>query len=413
MVAQPFSSARAWSADPRGHELLRSPAVQQEAMALLRRGRSVRHQVEFTGTGKAYFGIWLSNLLLLILTLGWYYPWAKARKLRFFYGHTRIAGHPLAFHGEPRKMLRGFALTVVLMAVYSYANRVPGIASIVATLIMALIWPAIMRASLQFKLANSSWRGLRFKFTGTLAGAYKVVLLPMAVTVGLMFLSFLIGVLLPGALKPLAVLPAAIGVVAMVPYVWWHLKAYQHANYALGSLHTEFRGRYKDMVGIFVKASLLGVVSLLLSAALLLLVKSAFMPPAQGKAALAQWLALLLPGMLLTVVLVQLIQVPYFKARMQNLIWSQTGNSQIRFKSHLEPQNLMRVSLKNIGLTLITFGLYWPFAAVALARTQLESIVVHGRQDLTHIIRELRTTGTMNDAAGDAAADLMGLDLGL
>jgi uncharacterized membrane protein YjgN (DUF898 family) len=73
----------------------------------------------------------------------------------------------------------------------------------------------------------------------------------------------------------------------------------------------------------------------------------------------------------------------------------------------------MRVSLKNIGLTLITFGLYWPFAAVALARTQLESIVVHGRQDLTHIIRELRATGTMNDAAGDAAADLMGLDLGL
>ncbi len=413
MAAHPLPSARAWSNDQRGHELLRSPSAYPEGAGLLRRSHVTRHPVEFTGTGKAYFRIWLTNLLLMVLTLGWYYPWARARKLRYFYSHTQVAGHPLAFHGEPRKMLRGFFLTVMLMSAYSFASRKPGFANIVATLIMALIWPALMRASLQFRLAHTSWRGLRFGFTGTLSGAYKVVLVPMAILVGLLLLGFLAGVLLPGRWKPLGGLPVALGAVAMVPYVWWRLKAYQHAHYALGSLHTEFRGRYKDMAGIFLKSALLGVACLVLAVAIMVFVGTEVLPAPRGQSTMSGWLLLILPGMVLTGVLLQLIQMPYFKARMQNLIWSQTGNRQVRFKSHLEPRDLMQVTVKNLGLTILTLGLYWPFAAVAMARTQLEAIVLHARHDLNGIVGQLRSGRGRPDAAGDAAADLMGMDVGL
>jgi uncharacterized membrane protein YjgN (DUF898 family) len=352
--------------------------------------------------------------LLILLTLGWYYPWAKARRLRFFYGHTRVAGHPLAFHGDPRKMLRGFALMAILTGAYSYASRTAGMANVVASLIMALIWPALMRASLQFRLANTSWRGIRFGFAGSMSGAYKVVLVPMAIMVGLLLLSILFVAVLPGALMPLAFVPAAIGAVAMVPYVWWRLKAYQHANYALGGLHTEFRARYKDMAGIFVKAGLLGLVSLVLAVSAMVLLKSQLARTTAGKGALGNWLTYLVPGILLTVLLVQLIQMPYFKARMQNLIWSQTGNRQVRFKSHLDPRQLMGVTVRNYALTVLTLGLYWPYASVNLARLQLESIVLHARHDLTGIISQLRAPSRkMQDAAGDAAADLMGMDIGL
>lgn len=36
----------------------------------------------FTGTGAEYFGIWIVNLLLTIVTLGIYSSWAKVRRLQ-------------------------------------------------------------------------------------------------------------------------------------------------------------------------------------------------------------------------------------------------------------------------------------------------------------------------------------------
>jgi uncharacterized membrane protein YjgN (DUF898 family) len=36
-----------------------------------------------------YFGIWIVNLLLSLVTLGIYTAWAKVRRLRYFYGNMR------------------------------------------------------------------------------------------------------------------------------------------------------------------------------------------------------------------------------------------------------------------------------------------------------------------------------------
>ncbi len=54
-------------------------------------------QLHFTGTGGEYFGIWIVNLLLTIVTLGIYSAWAKVRRLQYFYRHTEVAGLELRF----------------------------------------------------------------------------------------------------------------------------------------------------------------------------------------------------------------------------------------------------------------------------------------------------------------------------
>ena len=46
----------------------------------------------FTGTGRQLFGIQFLNILLIVLTLGVWIPWARVRKRRFFYNNTRILG---------------------------------------------------------------------------------------------------------------------------------------------------------------------------------------------------------------------------------------------------------------------------------------------------------------------------------
>jgi len=56
-----------------------------------------RYPVEFTASAGEYFRIWIVNLALTIVTLGIYSAWAKVRKRRYFYGHTRIAGEAFEY----------------------------------------------------------------------------------------------------------------------------------------------------------------------------------------------------------------------------------------------------------------------------------------------------------------------------
>ena len=62
---------------------------------------------EFKGTASQYFGIWIVNLLLTIITLGIYTPWAKVRTKRYFYGNTLLDGSPFDYLASPdRKSTR-------------------------------------------------------------------------------------------------------------------------------------------------------------------------------------------------------------------------------------------------------------------------------------------------------------------
>ncbi|MGC4060037.1 MAG: YjgN family protein [Aquabacterium sp.] len=376
------------------------------------------HSIRFTGSGSEYFRIWIVNLLLMIVTLGLYYPWAKVRKLRYFYGNTVVAGYPLDFHGNPLKMLRGFLLVSVLMILYSVAGRVSPGAGGFAGLVLAVIWPALIRASMQFRLANTSWRGLRFAFKGSLKDAYMIALMPMLIVIGVVMLAGIGMAMLPKGLASLA--PIVFGalmfvsIMALSPYVWWRLKAYQHNHYALGQLQTSFKAGYAHMLGVFIRSGLIGLGSLLVGAiAMGMLISAAGLSASalSDKKAIGAVMAVAMPVFVGMFILAQLAQVPYFVSRMQNLVWTQTGNRLVRFKSHLALRPLMWVTFKNWALTILTLGFYAPFATVAMARIKLEAIVIHSRLDPDTLVAQAQQGG--RDAAGDFAADLMGIDVGI
>ncbi|MGM2922021.1 DUF898 family protein, partial [Bacillus cereus group sp. BC58] len=66
-----------------------------------------------------YFGIWMVNLMLIIVTLTLYSPWAKARRMRYFYGSTQFLKHRFDFVAMPSRILLGrlFALELYLVIV--------------------------------------------------------------------------------------------------------------------------------------------------------------------------------------------------------------------------------------------------------------------------------------------------------
>ncbi|KNZ34439.1 MAG: hypothetical protein AD742_02030 [Methylibium sp. NZG] len=372
--------------------------------------------IRFTGSGSEYFRIWIVNLLLMLVTLSLYYPWAKVRRLRYFYGNTLVDGQPLDFHGKPLMMLRGYLLVALLLVLYSTAGNFSPVAGLAAFVIVALIWPALLKSSMQFRLANTSWRGLRFRFMGTVAGAYKAML-PLFVPGGLM-LAALVGV--PDELEPPMWYSAFVGVVTLasllvLPWLWFKLKHYQHQNYALGPLQTELRTGVWAFYKVFLKTAgvFLGVVAVIVGLMFVLGglgLASVGMPGRSGAGLGAAILASVLIG-LVGLLAIQIVPRPYFTSRMQNLLWSRTGNQSMRFRSKLRFRPLLMLTLKNWVLMLLTLGLYWPFAIVAVTRMRLEAVTVVTRVDPADLLEHARTNE--GEAAGDAAGDLFGLDIGL
>lgn len=377
---------------------------------------SIQLDIRFTGSGSEYFRIWIVNLLLLLVTLGLYFPWAKVRRLRYFYGNTVVAGEPLGFHGDPKKMFKGFALVGVLFGLYSVAGNFSPYAGLMAFLAVVVIWPALFKSSMQFRMANTSWRGLRFRFCGTLADAYRASV-PL----------FVPGILIVGweaVKRDAAVMPTAYGValgaiflasLLSAPWLLWNLKKYQHGNYALASLQTSFRAGAGSFYGICFKAVGVGVLAML--SGLLVTGLCAWLgglmfdmediarnsPPKIAFAVL---------GVGVTVGLAVFLAIkPFFVSRMQNLVWTQTGNVSLRFVSTLSFKSLLWMNLKNWVLIVLTLGLYWPFARIALARLGLESVSVRTRVDADTLVSHMNASE--GDAAGDAAGDFFGIDVGL
>ncbi|HEX7488750.1 MAG TPA: DUF898 family protein, partial [Anaeromyxobacteraceae bacterium] len=151
--------------------------------------QSQRLPIRFTGSGGEYFRIWIVNLLLTLVTLGIWSAWAKVRKTRYFWSNTQLAGAAFQYHGNPGAILRGRLVAGAFFVAYWVAGKISVTAGLVAGGALMLLGPWLFYMSMRFKLANTSWRGLRFGFDSTAGRAYAV--LAPAVVLGVLFFEAL------------------------------------------------------------------------------------------------------------------------------------------------------------------------------------------------------------------------------
>ena len=377
------------------------------------------YPVAFTGSGSEYFRVWIVNLLLIFVTLGIYLPWAKVRKIKYFYSNTLIDGHALDFHGSPRKMLRGTALVGVFFLLYSQAFSVSPWAALVASVAIIALWPVLFRASLRFRLSNTSWRSLRFEFSGDLKESFFTIGLPLA-----LILIPICAIALhaqgldvkanPQAGEKLGLMYLALmgAYMLVVPYFFWRTATYRHNHYNYAALRTELRCKPWDVYKIFLKT---------IGAVLLLAVVVGFVMAIFTGVSLRGLVAggtggamgRLMLGMMFFAIVALVFNAgirSYWTTRMQNLLWTRTGNSSIRFISELKLGPYAWQQFKNYLLIILTLGFYWPFAVVATKRMQLEAMSVRSRVDFNALIAQSHPEA---DAAGDAAMGMFNADLGL
>ncbi len=370
-------------------------------------------EIRFTGSGSEYFRIWAVNLLLILCTLGLYLPFAKARRIRYFYANTLVDGQALSFHGDPWKMFRGFLLLVVMMGAYSFAGHFSPTAAFFAFLILCAIWPALWRASMQFRLGNTSWRGLRMRFDGSLAGAYLACApsyLPAIALVGS------VPLLDPEALKtgtggmgPVALYSlASLSMILLAPWSLALFKRYQHNGYRIAGQHARVKLSTATVYLLALKTigvAMLPMVVFGVAAAVIFgVIKAAGVGGVLGVVLLP---ALLVIAYLLTFAIV----FPYGATRLQNLVWNGTRSEALGFKSQLKFSALFWLTLKNWVLTALTLSLYRPFAAVATARMRLECVSIGCDEDPQDWVMAAHAGHA--DATGDIAGDFFGIDMGL
>ncbi len=369
-------------------------------------------EIRFTGSGSEYFRIWIVNLLLTLITFTLYWPFARARRLAYFQNNTLVGNDPLGFHGDPWKMFRGYLIMLMFgVSYWAVSNFAPAFTWL-PLLVLAALWPALWRASLQFRLRNTSWRGVRMSFTGDLKGAY------------LCMLQFFIPVVLIGMVFGVAasatqgeeqgaagaVFAAATGLVvlamaALSPWLLARIKRYQHGGYAFAQERT----RLDAGLGAFYGFSLRSMGVSLLCTALLAAVGAVVAVVIGGSSGAG---LVMLPFVLALAYLVfPLVLVPYTTSRLQNLVWGHTRSRRVRFESQLKVAPLMRLTARNWLFIALTLGLYWPFAKVHTARLRLEAMDVSVQGDVNAWLAKAQ--GGDKGILGDAAGDFFGIDMGL
>lgn len=344
-------------------------------------GRSTE-SLAFTGSGAEYFRIWIVNLTLSILTLGIYSPWAKVRRLQYFHRHTRLGGSGFDYHGKPGAILKGRVLALMLLGSLEAAYNIDLTVGIALTIPVVAALPWLLMRSLSFRLRNTSWRGIRFGFAPQLADAYRALLMwPV-----------------------LAILTLG----ALLPRAWRELKAFQHGSSRFGNDAFAFlvptRAVYRVFalaLGIFLLAPLaIGLVGVALLGGL-----DSGVDPRLDLA----WAWLFIGGF--AVLYAGFVAVkPFLDAHLQNLAWNGTTLGEHSFDSRLRFPALLWITLSNLVLTIVSLGLFRPFAVVRLARYRVECMTLRVAGSLDNFIA---AQGSDIGAFGEEVGEFMDIDIAL
>lgn len=168
----------------------------------------VENRLTFKGNGGSLFEIFLVNYLLGIVTFGMYYPWGRARKLKYIYGETSFYGSRLAFHGTGKEMFVGFIKAVLIIAaffgfmaytIFVFVQQIEDAGGIEYTpatpllimmsvygilfLFIILVMPLAIHGAFKYRLAKTSWRGIRLGYRGKRGQLYGIFVRDFFITI--------------------------------------------------------------------------------------------------------------------------------------------------------------------------------------------------------------------------------------
>lgn len=321
--------------------------------------------LSFTGNEFEYTRLWFLSLALTILTLGAYSAWSKVRLKQYIHRNTWLEGDNFDYVAEPLSILRGRAVVALILVGLWVAEAISLYASILSFVALFLAFPWVFVKARQFELHNTTYRGLRFGYVGSVGKTYReftIAGLPALFTLGLA--SF---------------------------YFHWRLTAYALNFSRYGNVRATWHTSAGTFLGIYSVTGLyFGLAgftgSLLSSATDVPLVEEIF------------GYVLLLPIS------------AYFRVSTQNATYRGLRIAGYCVHSEQRTLALFGIYLTNAIAVVLTLGLALPWSKIRTVRYRIKCLKL---KRFNNVPFERGTGSLSPDALGSGGADIGGLDLGI
>ena len=391
--------------------------------------------LSFEGSGFEYFKIWIVNILLTIVTLGLYYPWAKVRNHRYFYGNSTLEGRNFEYHATGKQLFLGYLIAMTLFIAYVVIQQISVIGSMVVLFIFFFALPWIIWRSLKFNMRMSSYSNVRFGFAGNVGGAYiNFMLFPILLfltffgPIMLLVLSPVIGMKFPDMPWLATLLPFTALALFIFAFYMYALIKKKSATYTLngsrygqGEFHTELET--KAFAFIFLKT--IGLSLLIFGSIFLVIAGTAraivgldglkeMFSNLQNPEALEQ--AGAFPMVLFGIVYIAIIVIfmfilAYSITRYRSYIYENTSlDGKISLASTLSAIPLSWVMISNLLAVILTLGLALPWAKVRMARLILVNTHVNTEAGFDQYLTQKQKE---ESSLGEQIGDAFDVDVGL
>ncbi len=342
-------------------------------------------EFEFRGSAAEYFGIWIVNLLLSLLTFGIYSAWAKVRTKKYFYQNTYVAGRSFDYHATGLQILIGRIIVIAGIVAYTILGAIP-LVNLVMILGLIFLIPYLLVRSLRFQARMSSWSNVRFDFQGSWGSAAANY--------------FLYPIL------------AALTAYTTWPFVTRSVQRFHVNGHTFGQTKMSF----DSPIGPFYKAFLCAALWVIVGLSALLAIVGvnagtleAFRSLESGDADIAALMIILsLYGFLIVVMVPALI---IYHAMVRNTVYNYTilGDGH-RFYSDVSALRLLWISVSNAAVIGVTLGLMLPWAHVRRVRYLANHTTFIPAGPLDDFVGDV---SAQVSAIGDAYGDIEGFDIGI
>ena len=350
----------------------------------------------FTGSTPAFYRLWLVNMVLTIVTLGIYSAWAKVRTQKYLLGHTLLDDGRFDYHGKPVAILKGRLIMLAAFAAWTLSESMPLLHGAIALIAIATApWLGVL--ALRFRLANTSWQQMRFRFTGQAKGSYLMFVKSWTLRIFTLGLAwpwatqikqrFIINqstlgqarlqlhscagkLYLAGLSTTMAALCYALGFGIIGSLIWQLATVSGFAN-GIAMNFGEATLTQLDIIFYSVMFTLWMVATL-------------------GYAAMA----------------INRVLINHTTLHLDTL-----ATVEVRFVWALSTRRMLGLHFSNTLALLFSLGLAWPWVHIRTLRIKLQSLSLISSSDMSALPLRTMLNG-LDDARADELADLMELDLG-
>ncbi len=402
--------------------------------------------LEFEGSGAEYFKIWIVNVLLLICTMGLYYPWAKVRKQRYLYANSTFDGRNFEYHATGKQLFFGYLIAMTCFIIFLILQNISPLSGSIVLLLFFLATPWIIWRSLQFSTRMTSFSNVRLAFNGSLGPAYLnflllpfvllliVYVIPASAAVTLTMMDDISAAMIGGVVAVLALVVSILGI-----YFYAYLRkrntSYVINGYRYGQGVFSVDLETKQYLKIILKTFGLAILSMIVVFAILAAVGSAVgvedefsaiqesmqesakesiedpdaAPP--GPPPISGSFAILIGLVYFFIILVSLIVSAYSLTRQRTYSFANAKLDQnVSFVSTLKARSLAFVMVTNLFAIVLTLGLATPWATVRVLRLMLNNTLIDTDVDIDRYISQQQSE---QSSLGEQIGDAFDVDIGI